>query len=392
MSDFEEEIIIKKKVLKGVNDVKEVDVKEENRYDDLMVENNGGISYIVKKYKDKSIISIFKTKYKNKIYEKGRLILVKWYKNFYGENGAYLIEMKNEKYKYLFIGGTLIYEFNLIDSDSLVKFKCNIGNERVTYAYIEGVTHTYFLSCDLKAVENKRINKDDPYRSFFDIKDNSPCRKIFKYNPKVKDEEFGDFGEHKEDDKDKEGPKGLHYFENIFKSKQEKELIDFLDKSTWKSLSDSPNSRKVQHYGYLYDYKTGKIKEKTDNIPEEFNFIIDLLKNQCKILRILPDDYEFNQLIVNNYDPGQGISAHIDTKEYGGIIGCYTIGGGTIMRFSKDKEEYDLYVEPRSLYIMSDESRYKWKHEMISRKSDVVDGEKIKRDRRISITFRFVKK
>jgi len=113
----------------------------------------------------------------------------------------------------------------------------------------------------------------------------------------------------------------------------------------------------------------------------------------CKDIGILPKNYEFNQIIVNNYESGQGISAHTDVKEYGEIIGCYTIGSGGTMRFTrKDGNLYDLYVHPNSLYIMSGESRYEWKHEMASKKSDVVDGVKIPRGRRVSITFRCVPK
>jgi alkylated DNA repair dioxygenase AlkB len=193
-------------------------------------------------------------------------------------------------------------------------------------------------------------------------------------------------------------PKGLYYFDSMIQPKMEKELIEFLDKgSKWKSLSKSPNSRKVQHYGYLYDYKSGKSNGKTDEIPKQFQFLIDVLKDNCEMLKI--DSLDFNQVIVNNYESGQGISAHIDTNDYGEIIGCYTIGSGATMCFSKDDKQskYNLYVKPKSLYIMSGESRYNWTHEMPSRKSDMVNDEqgnekRIKRDRRISITFRFVPK
>jgi len=62
------------------------------------------------------------------------------------------------------------------------------------------------------------------------------------------------------------------------------------------------------------------------------------------------------------------------------------------MRFthSVTQEQRDLYVAPRSVYIMTGEARYKWKHEMIARKSDIVDGKRVKRERRISITLRNV--
>ena len=186
-----------------------------------------------------------------------------------------------------------------------------------------------------------------------------------------------------------EKPLGLFYYDNVIDEKYEKSLIDFLDEDDgkkWKALSDSKNSRKIQHYGYLYNYKTGNTKEKGEPIPDEFQ---SLIKEISTITRT-SGFKKFNQVIVNNYEDGQGISAHTDVKEYGDVIGCYTIGSGATMVFSKGEEKYDLYVKPRSVYIMTGESRYKWKHEMPSRKTDMVGGVRIRRGRRISITFRYV--
>ena len=183
-------------------------------------------------------------------------------------------------------------------------------------------------------------------------------------------------------------PGGLLYFKDVIDDKYTSSLLSFIENNgKWKSLSESKNSRKVQHYGYIYDYKSGKTNSKTEPIPQILRPLIDSLKERCG-----DEKYDFNQVIINNYEPGQGISAHIDSTEYGEIIGCYTLGSGATMRFTNDEKKYDLYVSPNSLYIMTMESRYNWKHEMINRKSDVVDGDKILRGKRVSITFRYVKK
>tara|TARA_B100000678_G_C17853426_1_gene360097 strand:- start:338 stop:535 length:198 start_codon:yes stop_codon:yes gene_type:complete len=61
------------------------------------------------------------------------------------------------------------------------------------------------------------------------------------------------------------------------------------------------------------------------------------------------------------------------------------------MNFEKEphsKNKTEIFVEPRTLLIMKDESRYKWYHGIAPRKSDKFNGEIIKRGRRISITFR----
>lgn len=141
--------------------------------EDLEVLNNGGvssmssrISYIVKKYTNKSIISIYKKS------TKSGLITTKWFKNFYSENQAYLAQLGKEKYEYIFIGGKDIYEFSLLPEDKFVSFKCYIGNSSVTYSYIVGEKYTYFLT-EKCAMDNFLIkNKKDPYESLYNYDGN----------------------------------------------------------------------------------------------------------------------------------------------------------------------------------------------------------------------------
>lgn len=173
---------------------------------------------------------------------------------------------------------------------------------------------------------------------------------------------------------------GLSYRIDAISEEQEREILRIIDeKDKWTAITPSANSRRVQHYGFYYDYRSGRISEPTDPIPSEFFEIFSEAK-----------ELQMNQVIVNEYYPGQGISAHTDSKRYGDTILCYTIGSGATMRFTKEEERVDLYVAPRSIYCMTGESRYDWKHEMIPRKSDVVDDKKIQRGRRISVTFRSV--
>jgi len=182
---------------------------------------------------------------------------------------------------------------------------------------------------------------------------------------------------------------GLYYV-NDLKEDNMKNITEELDKLNWVKLSNSQNSRMVQHYGYKYDYKTYNINVKCEPMPGFLNLLKLLLTDICIQLNIINNDYEFNQCIVNNYLPGQGISKHIDVKKYGDVIGCFTLGSGATMTFKNKSEEEDLYVNPNSLYIMSGDSRYVWSNEMAQKKYDIVDNIKINRERRISVTFRNV--
>ena len=70
---------------------------------------------------------------------------------------------------------------------------------------------------------------------------------------------------------------------------------------------------------------------------------------------------------------------------------CITIGGGITIDFTKGNEIISVYVEPKSAYIMSGDSRYKWKHGIRKVKKDVVNGVKIPRTTRYSLTYRTIK-
>lgn len=157
-------------------------------------------------------------------------------------------------------------------------------------------------------------------------------------------------------------------------------------------LSYSINSRLVQFYGYKYDYKFHNIYNKCVGIPEFLMPQKNLLTHICLNLGIINNNYIFNQCIVNNYYPGQGISKHIDIEKYGDVIGCFSLNSNGTMIFKKGNNKVNLLVKPNSLYIMSGDSRYKWLHKLFPKKNDVIDNIKVKRERRISVTFRNVPK
>jgi alkylated DNA repair dioxygenase AlkB len=173
---------------------------------------------------------------------------------------------------------------------------------------------------------------------------------------------------------------GLYYVKNVIKNI---DIIDIIDKlnNNWIPLTNNSNSRLVQHYGYKYNYKTYRIDEKTDDIPDFLNIYIKYATHICKHLNLINDDYKFNQIIINNYTRNQKISAHTDVKSYGDVIACFSLGDTGVMKFNnKDNNKLNLNVENNSLYIMSGDSRFKYTHEMLN----------LKGERRISITLRKV--
>jgi alkylated DNA repair dioxygenase AlkB len=185
---------------------------------------------------------------------------------------------------------------------------------------------------------------------------------------------------------------GLFYLSDLSDLSEIGGVIRSLDeRGGWSGVTESENSRKFQHFGFTYNYASRKIEKlPAEEIPDFLKGLQEYLTNVCMGLGITDDTYVFNQIIVNDYQPGQGISKHTDIAAYGEVIGCFTFGSGAAMTFRKGDEKQDVYVAKDSLYIMSGDARTAWTHEMAGRKSDVVNGRKILRGRRVSVTFRMV--
>ncbi|KAL4558857.1 hypothetical protein LXL04_037061 [Taraxacum kok-saghyz] len=101
----------------------------------------------------------------------------------------------------------------------------------------------------------------------------------------------------------------------------------------------------------------------------------------------------FNQLIVNSYQPGEGICAHVDLMRFEDGIALVSLESSCVMHFSRvengDEKKIPVYLTPGCLLLISGESRYEWKHE-INRKPGFQkwDGLEIDQKRRTSITLR----
>jgi alkylated DNA repair dioxygenase AlkB len=177
----------------------------------------------------------------------------------------------------------------------------------------------------------------------------------------------------------KEKIPGLRYEDNFLTEEEEKYLLDACNTSEW----SNELKRRTQHYGYKYTYKTSQLNQKLGELPSWCNLVLSKLKSR--------NLNGFDQLIVNEYTPGQGIAAHIDApKMFDNCIVSVSLGSDCIMNFEKDGIVYEQVLRRRSVVILQDEARYQWKHEIKARKSDIIEGKRQNRDTRISLTFRRV--
>lgn len=177
---------------------------------------------------------------------------------------------------------------------------------------------------------------------------------------------------------------GLSIFYDFISEEDEVSIIETIDNNKW--LLDL--SRRVQHYGYKYDYKKRRIDNKMylGKLPEWLQKIT-LVMIENNVIDFTPD-----QAIINEYQPGQGIAPHIDCEPcFGDTIISLSLGSSCMMNFEKEpnsKQKIEIFLEPRSLIIMREESRYNLYHSIPSRKKDKIADNLFTRNRRISVTFR----
>lgn len=177
---------------------------------------------------------------------------------------------------------------------------------------------------------------------------------------------------------------GLVYQDDFLSLEEEKLILSEIDHTVW----DTSLKRRVQHYGYLYDYKKKNIIQdfKIGELPDW------LLLLERKIRTDFNLEQSFNQVIVNEYEPGQGISNHIDCIPcFEDIIISISLLSSCIMQFSKEVEKQEILLQPRSILLLSGEARYSWKHGIKAVKNDKWKDATIPREKRISITFRKIK-
>jgi alkylated DNA repair dioxygenase AlkB len=176
---------------------------------------------------------------------------------------------------------------------------------------------------------------------------------------------------------------GLLYIPRYVSELHHHQLIQTIDTQPWRA----DLSRRVQHYGYIYDYRAKRIDPSMllGELPPWLQRISMQLFTDGLIPNI-PD-----QAIINEYKPGQGIADHIDcTPCFGDVIISLSLAAPVIMDLKHNDQTTHILLEPRSLLVLRDEARHQWTHGIARRKQDVINGETIKRVRRLSITFRKV--
>ena len=157
---------------------------------------------------------------------------------------------------------------------------------------------------------------------------------------------------------------GLQLIQDIITPEYHDYLLAVIDQQPW--ITDM--RRRVQHYGYRYDYKSRSVdaSQFLGALPVWCRPFLEQLQH-AGLVEQVPD-----QLIINEYEPGQGISSHIDCRPcFGEVILSLTLNSSCVMELTRDEEKVPLLLEPRSLLVLQGEARHVWKHGIPARKKDI---------------------
>ena len=145
-------------------------------------------------------------------------------------------------------------------------------------------------------------------------------------------------------------------------------------------------SRRVIHYGWRYDYTNRRISPDLyiGPLPERCAALAERLHRETSRFHETP-----NQVIVNEYEPGQGIAMHTDHPDFGPTVAMISLGDSWSMDFLHERtgRKQSRVLAVGSALILSDEARREWRHGIAKRKKEP-DGRL--RSTRISLTFRTV--
>jgi alkylated DNA repair dioxygenase AlkB len=165
----------------------------------------------------------------------------------------------------------------------------------------------------------------------------------------------------------------------------ERALLAEVDAAPWRD----DLARRVQHYGFRYDYRARSVDAsmRLGPLPPWAEALAERIHREGLTER--PPD----QVIVNEYQPGQGISRHVDCVPcFGPTVLSLTLGSGCAMDLHPPdgSAPVAIILRPRSLLVLAGDARARWGHSIPGRKSDVIEGARVPRGRRVSLTFRTV--
>ena len=192
---------------------------------------------------------------------------------------------------------------------------------------------------------------------------------------------------------------GLIFLQEFITEHEEKQIMNYLiDNSDIWRLCKIQQKRRSLQFGWHLDYDSMELYPATPDelskIPDELEWIPKRIQKTMETM-FDKDVKEFNQLILNEYAPNQGISQHTDrTHVFGPVVAGLSLFTPCVIEFidkrqrGKNRIVKPILLPPRSVFIMTGESRYDYTHGIPAKKEVNFYGHTIRRGVRYSMTFR----
>ena len=164
--------------------------------------------------------------------------------------------------------------------------------------------------------------------------------------------------------------------------------MDALPLAFW----DTSLRRRVLHFGHRYDYGRRRLGPRGGGDALAFPPWLEAIARRLVAMELFREGCP-NAALLNEYDPGQGITRHVDGPMFGDTIAGISLLSPAEMRLSHpDGTLWALDLPSRSLLVLTGEARRVWRHAIPARKSDPLpDGGRRPRGRRLSLTLRTVR-
>jgi alkylated DNA repair dioxygenase AlkB len=172
---------------------------------------------------------------------------------------------------------------------------------------------------------------------------------------------------------------GFSLHRDYVSAETERDLMAHADAETWQT----DFRRRIQQYGL--GYASGS---KSPTWVRDFSeWLLPLAQ---RVAADAPLERFPENCVINEYIPPLGIGPHLDYAAFGPTIACVSLGSDIVIDFTHPKrgQHVPVFVPARSFWVITGEARSAWTHGIATRLSDHIEGERRRRERRISITFR----
>jgi alkylated DNA repair dioxygenase AlkB len=174
-------------------------------------------------------------------------------------------------------------------------------------------------------------------------------------------------------------PEGLVYRLDFLTPEEERALLDEiarlpLSEARYKAFTAK---RRIVSYGAGYDFDSNDLMA----APPLPAFLRALRERAAACAGLLAD--RLSQALVSEFRPGTTLGWHRDAPPFGTVIGI-SLAAPCRLRFrpyppkpGRAVDGFELRLEPRSIYVLRDDARWRWQHHIPPTKA-----------LRYSITFR----